>query len=74
MTAKQCETARRLLGWSLEHLSNRVGGHPSANTIRNFERHWKQLEADHLTAICVEFEHTGVEFDVDGATVRLYRH
>lgn len=74
MTGKQLACARRLLGWSREHLSRRLGGHPAAGTIRNFERQWKRLPPAELTAIRAEFEHAGIEFDPDGTNVRLYKH
>lgn len=74
MNGKQLACARRLLGWSQEHLSRRLGGHPSASAIRNFERQWKRLRPEDLTAIRVELEHVGVEFDPDGMEVRIYKH
>ncbi len=73
MTGKQCERARRLLGWSPEELSERLAGHPSARAIRNFERQWKNIRLDNYAAILSEFEKAGIEFDADGRTVRHRR-
>jgi ribosome-binding protein aMBF1 (putative translation factor) len=73
MTEQQCKSARYLLGWSRAQLSERVGGRPSANSIRNYERQWKKLQPGDLAVIRAEFENAGIEFDVDGLKVQLHR-
>ena len=72
MTGQQCKSARRLLGWSREKLSGRLSGHPTANSIRNYERQWKKLQPEDLAAIRAEFETAGIEFGADGRKVRLH--
>ena len=73
MTGKQCQSARRLLGWSRRQLSERLGGHPSAHGIGNFERQWKTIRLANCAALRGEFENAGIEFDPDGVTVRLHK-
>lgn len=60
-----------MLGWSREQLSRRLGGHPTANAIRNYERRWKKLRPEDLAAIRAEFEAAGIAFGADGREVRL---
>ena len=73
MTGTQCQRARQLLGWSQKQLSERLGGHPPARSIGNFEHQWKNIRLDNYIALRREFEDAGIEFDGDGVTVRLYK-
>ena len=73
MTGQQCKSARRLLGWSRAQLSDRLGGCPTANSIRNYERQWKKLQPEDLAVIRSEFAKAGIEFAADGLQVRLHR-
>jgi transcriptional regulator with XRE-family HTH domain len=69
VTGAQAKAARQLLGWSPTKLEGKTG--VRALVITNFEDGRGQPSLLHLTVLRKIFEAAGIEFDDDGADVRL---
>jgi ribosome-binding protein aMBF1 (putative translation factor) len=69
ITPAECKAARKLLGWSQEHLATRllIG----QDTIGDFERRKSRSRLIHLRKLRAIFEAAGVEFNDGEPGVKL---
>ncbi len=69
ITGKQCQAARRLLGWKVEHTSHVTGVSPSV--IRTFEQGRRKPQPATFAAIAGALTAAGIEFTSEEPGVRL---